>query len=139
MLSNALIEGFLDELQKIAAGTEQPQIASAGPSQLVTTSTLDPLNSWDKNVDWHKNAPKQEKRRMPLSHPLQGKPAREANELVFQTPPMPKEQKNSRMNYDLGSNSALSPDRSQAPIDGQSTTNIAAGNMMSPAYGPGGV
>lgn len=30
-------------------------------------------------------------------------------------------------------------DRSQAPISGQSTADIASGNTMSPASGPGGV
>ena len=136
MFHKAMLSGFFDEIQKIAAASEQPQMQSAGPSELVTTSTLDPLNSWDKNPDWKKNSPKRSKGEK--AAPQSSVPAQEANALMFQTPEPPK-QKNLKLNYDLGSASALSPDRSQSPIDGQSTTNVAAGNMMSPAYGPGGV
>lgn len=133
-----MLAAFQDELQKIAAASEQPQMQSAGPSALVTTSTLDPLNSWDKNADWDKNAPSE--RKMKAKQPeakQQSLPAESANKLLFG--PQPEQKRPSKMNYDMGSTSALSPDRSQNPVDGQSTANLAAGNMMNPAYGPGGV
>lgn len=63
--------------------------------------------------------------------------ARRANDL-FGLPLSVPPKKGVRV-YEQGSAAAASPDRSQTPVDGQSTANIAAGNTMSPATGPGGV
>jgi hypothetical protein len=64
-----------------------------------------------------------------------GTPAHKANNLFGLPLEVPKRGKKV---YEEGS-AAKSADPSQSPIDAQSTANIAAGNRMSPATGPGGV
>ena len=139
MFSPSTIKGFFDELEKISGPSEQPQMESKGPSELVTTSTLDPLNSWDKNGNWDKKGQGGKKAPKQPSAPPASMAAQRANQILFASddPRHPDNKANKLL--DQGSASAASPDRSQAPVDGQSTANIGAGNVMNPASGPGGV
>lgn len=120
MLREQTLFALFDELEKIADGAvEAMPIQSAGPSDLVVTSTTDPLNSWEKNPSWEQTPPRRN------ANALFGGKKKTDGAL--------------RAKYDQGSSAATSPDRSQYPVDGQSTANIAAGNTISPASGPGGV
>lgn len=64
-------------------------------------------------------------------------PASKAN-AFFGLPLGPARKRNTR-SYEQGSTAAQSPDRSQSPVDGQSSANISEGGAMYPATGPGGV
>lgn len=118
MLPRAALESFFDELTKISNAVEATPIQSAGPSDLVVTSTTDPLNSWEKNPSWEQTSPR-----------------RQVNNLFGKRRP----DGTLKARFDQGSSAAQSPDRSQYPVDAQSSANISAGNMMSPSSGPGGV
>lgn len=68
----------------------------------------------------------------------EGSPAREANNL-FGLPFHPDFRRRGARDYQRPQAGALYADRSQSPIDGQSTANLSAGGAMYPATGPGGV
>lgn len=138
MFSPHFINGFFSELEKISAISEQPQMESKGPSELVTTSTLDPLNSWDKHGNWEKDQEGKKAKKQPSTPPA-SMAAQRANEILFASDDPRHPDNKANKPPDQGSSSAASPDRSQNPIDAQSTANIAAGNLMNPSYGPGGV
>jgi hypothetical protein len=133
------IPGFVDELTKIAIVSEQLPVQSI-PSQLVTTSLTDPLNSWSKTPDWKKNSPNSEKK-----PPSKGKaeqnslPAREANKVFFRPEGGPKTQSTRFKSLPDDGSAAKQMNRDGSPIDAQSTANVASSNMIAPASGPGGV
>jgi hypothetical protein len=138
---------FLDELVKIAS--------PSGPNeqvhqQVAVNSSVNPLDQAGKNGDWDQKelqGPNGEKRTAQqlakeyadrIRKAAKESPtARQANNffgLPLETPP-----KRGVKKYDEGSSSAAGPDRSQSPVDAQSTPNVAASNRVSPASGPGGV
>jgi hypothetical protein len=138
---------FVDELEKIAV---------QGPFEMAdqhvsVNSSLHPLEEEGKNQDWRQQKLKKSdgtedtKTAKELAKEYASRiraaakespPAREANNLFGL--PLGQKKRNVRQ-YDSGSAAAASPDRSQSPTDAQSTANVAAGNTMSPATGPGGV
>jgi hypothetical protein len=65
--------------------------------------------------------------------------AKKANEVLFASDDERHPDNKLNKIVSQGSASAAGPDRSQAPVDGQSSANISEGNKMSPASGPGGV
>jgi hypothetical protein len=122
-MSTISIDSFFDELTKIAA--EEFQGAAPTP-QPNPNASADSMAAEGKNGDW-RQAKKDD----------QTVPARKANNLFGLPLEVPK--KGKRQYQDAGSSAAGSPDRSQAPVDGQSAANVSSGNQMSPATGPGGV
>jgi hypothetical protein len=136
MLPDLMVQSFLDEMTKIAVAGEQPPMASPGPSQLVTTTTTDPLNSWDKDTNWKKESPlNYPKPKLRRSTPDESAPSRLANKLFgrpLKNPP-------SGLQRTDDPSSAKQMTRDGVPIDAQSTANIAAANTIFPASGPGGV
>lgn len=135
-----LLAGFVDELNKIAAIQSEQLPVTSLPNQLVTTSLLEPLNSWSKTPDWSKNAPKTQKK-----PPNQGVaeessvPAREANKVFFR--PADDTQNKKKLEKTVNGNdmsAARQMQRDGSPIDAQSTADVSSANMISPAYGPGG-
>lgn len=136
MMPKGMVDAFADELVKIAVSAEQLPVQSL-PSQLVTTSLTDPLNSWDKTPDWKTDAPKG---KGPEKAPQNSLPARTANKLFFQGDAVPEKSQNTKFKTLSNDNSAARQmNRDGSPIDAQSTANVASANMISPAYGPGGV
>jgi hypothetical protein len=139
-----LINGFIDELNKIAAIASEQLPVQSIPSQLVTTSLTDPLNSWDKTPDWKKNSPGSKK-----EPPKPGKaedeslPAREANKIFFKSQgDEPKKMNKMKLEKTVNGNdmsAARQMQRDGSPIDAQSTADVSSANMIAPAYGPGGV
>jgi hypothetical protein len=133
---------FVNELEKIAI---------QGPFEMndqhaVANSALYPLEQEGKNRDFRQTMPPggKESKVLPRNQAArlqadskESPPAREANNLFGLPLGLPR--KRGVRSYDTGSSAAASPDRSQTPTDAQSTANIAAGNTMSPATGPGGV
>jgi hypothetical protein len=117
-----MLAGFQDELAKIAA----PNEATAGESPRIQEEK--------NNPDWRQKGgePALQKQR-----PQSETPASKANAL-FGLPLGPPLKRGTRK-YDQGSAAAGSPDRSQSPVDGQSSANISQGGAMYPATGPGGV
>lgn len=137
MFNPNLINGFFDELEKISAQSEQPQMESKGPNELVTTSVLDPNGPENKNNNWEtKKKGKTEKG--PVAPPV-SMAAKKANEVLFASDDERHPDNKLNKPVDQGSSSAAGPDRSQAPVDGQSAAGVSAGNKMNPSYGPGGV
>jgi hypothetical protein len=127
--------GFVDELVKIS-GRETQGSESVQP---VDNASLDPMNTQGKSQGWEqKTAPgKKPSKDIPKKQkPPEETPAIKANNLFGL--PLAVERKGKRR-YDEGSTAASSPDRSQSPVNGQSTANISAGNAIAPASGPGGV
>lgn len=114
------LAGFHDELQKIAA----PNEATAGDSPRIQEEK--------NNPDWRQKEPALQNQR-----PKSETPASKAN--AFFGLPIGHPRKRNTREYDQGSTAAGSPDRSQAPVDGQSSANISQGGAMYPATGPGGV
>ena len=137
---------FWDELVKIAEGPNE-QVNQ----RVAVNSSTHPLDQEMMNNSWEQKKTKQttgtsalpeemarESARQTKKVPKQSEPAKKANDL-FGLPMSEPPKKNVRR-YDAGGPpGASSPDRGQQPIDAQSTANIAAGNTMSPATGPGGV
>jgi hypothetical protein len=138
MLPRPMIAGFVDELSKIAAIKSEQLPVQSIPSQLVTTSLTDPLNSWNKTPDWSKNSPAKGKK-PPKPPPAEenSEPAKKANEVFFRPSDVPPQKKQLRQVSSDGA--ANQQNRDGSPIDAQSTANVASANMISPAYGPGGV
>ena len=118
------LAGFQDEMVKIAITQD---------AQLVTNASVPPQDDQDKNVDWRQKGGKPSTEQKPQSETLASK----AN--AFFGLPIGQPRKRNTREYDQGSASAQSPDRSQQPIDAQSSANISSGGAMYPATGPGGV
>lgn len=137
---------LLDELEKIAEGPNE-QINQ----QVAVNSSLHPLDQQRADSSFEQKLVREDGktesktvgqlakeyaariRRAAQKNPL----AREAN--GFFGLPLDVPARRGVRRYEQGSSAAASPDRSQSPVDAQSTANISAGNKMSPATGPGGV
>jgi len=117
-----MLAGFQDELEKIAA----PNEATAGNNPRIQEEK--------NNPDWSQ---KGDEPALQNQKPHSETPASKAN-AFFGLPLGPPHKRGTRQ-YDQGSAAASSPDRSQAPVDGQSSANISQGGAMYPATGPGGV
>jgi hypothetical protein len=119
------LAAFQDELVKIAVSQD---------AQMVTNASIPPQDDQDKNPDWRQKGgqPGVQKQQ-----PQSETPASKAN--AFFGLPAGHPRKRNVRDYDQGSAAAASPDRSQSPVDGQSTANISQGGAMYPATGPGGV
>lgn len=141
-MSPATLTAFIDEMEKIAI---------QGPFEMAdqhvaVNSALHPLEEEGKNRDWRqklptdgkppKTPPKERAARL-KADTKESPPAREANNLFGLPLGLPR-RRNVRK-YDEGGSAAEASDRSQTPIDAQSTANVASSNMISPATGPGGV
>jgi hypothetical protein len=122
------VAALVDELTKIATNPEAP---------LHTNASVPPQDDQDKNPDFSQiggnPTPLPKKVRADQSET----PASKAN-AFFGLPLGQPRKPNTRM-YDAGSTAASSPDRSQSPVDGQSTANISQGGAQYPQTGPGGV
>jgi hypothetical protein len=130
------LRAFRDELVKIAVDAQEPTQA---PQTMAVNSSTYPMTAMENNSDWRQKrgrmaAKEQEQAKVPDD---QEKPARKANNL-FGLPETNPPQRKVRM-YDQGSAAAQNADRSQSPIDAQSSANIASGGVMQPTAGPGGV
>jgi hypothetical protein len=119
------LAAFQDELTKIATGPGAP---------LHTNASVPPQDDQDKNPSWQM---KGKEPAMQNQRPTSETPASKAN-AFFGLPVGPPRKRGTR-DYDQGSSAAQSPDRSQSPVDGQSSANISEGGAMYPATGPGGV
>ena len=115
-----LLAGFQDELEKIAANES-------------TVQDNPRIQDEKNNPDWRQKGEPALQAQKPQSET----PASKAN-AFFGLPLGPPRKRNTR-EYDQGSAAAQSPDRSQQPIDAQSSANISQGGAMYPATGPGGV
>lgn len=115
-----MLAGFQDEMEKIAANE-------------ATAQDNPRIQEEKNNGDWRQKGPPLKQKNDEHSET----PASKAN-AFFGLPLNPPLKRGTRM-YDQGSASASSPDRSQSPVDGQSTANISQGGAMYPATGPGGV
>lgn len=122
------LAGFQDELEKIAAPNEsvaQDSISRSGALR---------IEDEKNNPDWRQ---KGKEPALQDQKPQSETPASKAN-AFFGLPLGPPRKRGTRQ-YDQGSAAAASPDRSQAPIDAQSSANISQGGAQYPATGPGGV
>lgn len=134
-------KAFFDELEKIAAKPmTQPPFQGAPETQMYTNAATAPNPRDQGNGDWRQKGGK----RMFMSSPAEktgpGTPARLANNLFglpFNADGRFNDIRGLRR-YDDQSE-AKSQDRSQSPIDAQSTANLSQGGAMYPASGPGGV
>ena len=117
-----MLAGFQDELEKIAASPE------------ATVQDNPRIQDEKNNADWRQ---KGKEPAVQDQKPQSETPASKAN-AFFGLPLGPPRKRNTR-EYDQGSAAAQSPDRSQQPIDAQSSANISQGGAMYPATGPGGV
>ena len=115
------LAGFQDELEKIAANES-------------TVQDNPRIQDEKSNPDWRQ---KSKEPALQNQRPQSETPASKAN-AFFGLPLGPPRKRNTR-DYDQGSAAAQSPDRSQSPIDAQSTANISQGGAQYPATGPGGV
>jgi hypothetical protein len=104
---------FFEELQEIAAGADHVSPA----------------------IEKMKLAAKALKEQVSKEVPAVSPVAKELN-AAFGLPLKPK---GKQPKYETGPSAALSGDRSQHPVAGMATPNISSSNVMSPAYGPGGV
>ena len=133
---------FVDELVKIAEGTGP--VSGQGPNEQTQqtanmNSSTYPLLQEGKNSDWRqKGGDGSSKKAFGQKHLKDSPPAREANNL-FGLPLSDPPKKGVRKYDQGGPPGAEGPDRSQAPIDAQSSANVAASSRVSPATGPGGV
>ena len=114
------VEAFADELEKIAANES-------------TVQDNPRIQDEKNNPDWQQKGDPAVQAQKPQSETLASK----AN--AFFGLPMGHPRKRNTRDYDQGSASASSPDRSQSPVNGQSSANISEGGAMYPATGPGGV
>ena len=129
------IRAFRDELEKIAVEAQEPAQA---PQTMAVNSYTYPMSGMDNNSDFRqKKSDLVRKSTVKAVAKDQDKPARKANNL-FGLPDSNPPLRKVRM-YDQGSAAAQNADRSQAPVDAQSTANIASGGVMQPTAGPGGV
>lgn len=117
-----MLASFQDEMEKIAANE-------------ATVQDNPRIQDEKNNGDWRQKGPPQKQKQKQDEH--SETPASKAN-AFFGLPMMPPLKRGVRM-YEQGSSSASSPDRSQSPVDGQSTANISQGGAQYPATGPGGV
>jgi hypothetical protein len=117
------LAGFQDELEKIAA----PNEATAGESPRIQEEKNNP--SWQQKAGKEQGVQDQK--------PQSETPASKAN--AFFGLPVGQPRKRGTRDYDQGSAAASSPDRSQQPIDAQSSANISQGGAQYPSTGPGGV
>lgn len=121
------LAGFQDELQKIA---DNGDVVESGITRAGSMRIEDEKN----NPSWKQTKEPALQNQKPHSET----PASKAN-AFFGLPLGPPRKRNVRQYEDQGSAAAQSPDRSQAPIDAQSSANISSGGAMYPATGPGGV
>ena len=115
------LAGFQDELEKIAANES-------------TVQDNPRIQDEKNNPDWRQKGREQG---VQPQKPQSETPASKAN--AFFGLPLGHPRKNNTREYDQGSAAAQSPDRSQQPIDAQSSANISQGGAQYPATGPGGV
>lgn len=121
------LAGFQDELEKIATNED---VVESGISRAGAVRIEDEKN----NPDWRmKGAEPALQNQQPKSET----PASKAN--AFFGLPLGRPRRRNVRDYDFGNSAAQSPDRSQQPIDAQSTANISQGGAQYPAAGPGGV
>lgn len=123
-----LLAAFQDELEKIAANEDSVQSG-------ITRSGAMRIEDEKNNPDWRQKGGEPA---LQAQKPQSDTPASKAN-AFFGLPIGPPRKRNVRQYEDSGSSSAQSPDRSQQPIDAQSSANISSGGAMYPATGPGGV
>lgn len=115
-----MLAGFQDEMEKIAANE-------------ATVQDNPRIQDEKNNGDWRQKGHQYKQKEQEHSET----PASKANAL-FGLPMTPPLKRGVRM-YEQGSAAAASPDRSQSPVDAQSTANISQGGAQYPATGPGGV
>lgn len=136
-------EAFVDELRKIAAEPKYDDQAAQSPAETTqyTNSSLAPssgasgLSTWDQKELPDIRGAKKHKAVQVMLDGLQSLPARKANELFGRKATVTKQ----GLTRNDDSSEAKSQDRSQSPIDAQSTANLSQGGAMYPASGPGGV
>jgi hypothetical protein len=116
-----MLAGFQDELVKISASES-------------TVQDNPRIQDEKNNPDWQQKGGEQA---LQNQKPQSETPASKAN--AFFGLPVGHPRKRNTRDYDQGSAAAQSPDRSQQPIDAQSSANISSGGAMYPATGPGGV
>lgn len=131
------IAAFFDELEKI--GAAHPANAAAIAAMKRAVAKMKIKTGTEKRatmVKYTKPKPRPRPEDI-IKTSARREVARQANQffgLPLRKPP----RRNTKV-YEQGPSAAESADRGQYPIVGDQSPNIAAGSIMTPSYGPGGV